>query len=335
MARGLALPFAAVALMALDASGQTALPRAPQVVVGVEGSSDVSFGRIADVAADGAGRVFVFDKYANRITVLRYDGGVSSALGRAGQGPGEFGDVSAMALSEAGRLYVADNGNSRVSVFDVSGEVVHYVSSFRTSAIVTDLCSIGDRLYLLTHTSPLIVTEVDQAGRVVNAFGAPEQPQGEMANEMGPGPHWRLSIGRLYCAPKQGIVIYASEMLPSVRAFSAEGDVLWRAAVPDFATVHLSVSRRLKRCCSYQPNRDTGTVSSIVGLAAVDGEYALVSVIENRPPDLNGTFHLYAFDIRTGNLLNAFPAESAVLWSAGDRFFGVRQDPVPSVVIYD
>lgn len=90
------------------------------------GSADeegpATFGSIADVAVDAAGRIYVLDGQAQEIRVFAPDGAHLRTIGRKGRGPGELADAVALRM-RPGRteFWVVDYGNARYARFDTAG----------------------------------------------------------------------------------------------------------------------------------------------------------------------------------------------------------------------
>ena len=101
-----------------------ATPLAEAARIGsVEADADAAFGFIADVAVDGAGRVYVADPTAAQILVFDAAGGLLRRIGRRGEGPGEFQAPIEMAVGSGDTLRVFDNALWRVASFDSAGTV--------------------------------------------------------------------------------------------------------------------------------------------------------------------------------------------------------------------
>jgi len=79
------------------------------------------FGRVADIALDRGGRVYVLDGMTAEIRVFASDGSYIRTIGGRGHGPGEFELATGMRLDPRDRLWVLNQGNQRYSVFDTSG----------------------------------------------------------------------------------------------------------------------------------------------------------------------------------------------------------------------
>ena len=89
-----------------------------------DGEGPTSFGRIADIAVDSRGRIYVLEGETQDIRVFDSTGKHVRTVGRKGHGPGEFDQAIGMRWDPAGRLWVVDQGNVRYTVVDTGGRVV-------------------------------------------------------------------------------------------------------------------------------------------------------------------------------------------------------------------
>lgn len=83
-----------------------------------------SFSRIADIAVDARGRIYVLEGEAQQIRLFDSAGRFVRTVGRKGHGPGEFDQAIGMRWDPTGRLWVVDQGNVRYTVVDTAGRVV-------------------------------------------------------------------------------------------------------------------------------------------------------------------------------------------------------------------
>ena len=92
----------------------------------LQGGEWDTFGRVGDVAFDGAGNLYVLDTQAARFSVVDLQGNLVRRFGRVGEGPGEFGGDAAPSINFAvlhdGRIAVYDPGRRHFVVFDSEGE---------------------------------------------------------------------------------------------------------------------------------------------------------------------------------------------------------------------
>ena len=88
-----------------------------------------SFARIASLAVDHEGRVWVLEGQAAELRVFDATGAHVRTVGRKGAGPGEFRQPLRVDLGPEGQLWVVDPLNARLSVFDSAGT---YLEGLRT-----------------------------------------------------------------------------------------------------------------------------------------------------------------------------------------------------------
>ena len=84
------------------------------------------------ITADGEGRLFISDEYANRVTVFDLDGNYQSSWGTTGSGEGQLDGPSGLAIGADGSVYVSDTHNNRVQKFTPSGVFLAYFGSHGT-----------------------------------------------------------------------------------------------------------------------------------------------------------------------------------------------------------
>ena len=87
----------------------------------VSGADWEQFGNVRGVGFDGAGRLYVFDNQADRVTVVGPDGEFLRAFGRSGEGPGEFRSPDGLAVMRDGRVVMADLGHRAYHIFGADG----------------------------------------------------------------------------------------------------------------------------------------------------------------------------------------------------------------------
>jgi hypothetical protein len=103
--------------------------------VGRIGAQDgpAAFGRIADVAVDALGRVWVADALQHQVRIFAENGTHVRSFGSKGGGPAEFNGVAGMDWDADGNLWILDAGNSRFAVYDTAARLLRTIP--RTATI--------------------------------------------------------------------------------------------------------------------------------------------------------------------------------------------------------
>ena len=97
------------------------------------------FGYIRSVAFDGAGNLFLFDRFMETqiVFVVGSDGRLVRQLGGPGEGPGEFGHAGAVAVFADGRVAVVDVGRRGYHIFAADGEFERLVRIAKPSGVTS------------------------------------------------------------------------------------------------------------------------------------------------------------------------------------------------------
>ena len=114
----------------LDSPDVTISPAVDTVyTVGVlDGEQWEMFGRIASVAFDVDGSLFILDNDAGHVVVLDPDGEFVRTISNKGEGPGELRFPSRLIMFRDGRVGVRDFGNQGIVLFNREGD---YLETFR------------------------------------------------------------------------------------------------------------------------------------------------------------------------------------------------------------
>lgn len=117
------VPTTAQEIITLPAEDRPLTPEFEELyrVGSVSGADWEQFGNVRRVGFDGAGRLYVFDNQADRVTVVGPDGEFLWAFGRSGEGPGEFRNADGLAVMRDGRAVLADAGHRAYHIFGADG----------------------------------------------------------------------------------------------------------------------------------------------------------------------------------------------------------------------
>lgn len=89
--------------------------------IGGMGDDAAAFGRVAAVAVDDRGVIWVADEMAAEVKRFGPDGQLLGVVGRRGEGPGEFQGISGIKRMPDGRMVVWDQHTGRFSYFSPEG----------------------------------------------------------------------------------------------------------------------------------------------------------------------------------------------------------------------
>ena len=119
----LAVPAHAQPVVRLPAADRALTGRPTQVfsVGRAEGRDTETFARVAQVAFDPAGNLYVLDQGRGRVVVFDRQGAFVRQFGRPGRGPGEFLAPMQLVVAPDGAVIVSDLGRRAYSVFGPDG----------------------------------------------------------------------------------------------------------------------------------------------------------------------------------------------------------------------
>lgn len=184
-----------------------------------------TFGQVTAVSALPGGFFAVLDGMETRVTLFGGDGEVLGVRGRRGRGPREFASPVALAVRGDGIL-VLDRGNLRIVELAMDADSIAWLSEIEVPIPnPTDMCTVGDRLFILGVARDRIVHELNRAGQITRSFGAAasDDPTGGSLT----------AAGALACS-HSGWIAVLTDVLNYVAVFSVEGNELWRGQIPEF-----------------------------------------------------------------------------------------------------
>lgn len=202
------------------------------------------FVRIAAIAVDDSGTIYVLDSEPGRVQVYDHDGTFLRSFGREGQGPGEVVMPNAIAVTDA-RVYVSDLGNRRTAMWTLNGD---FVSQKRASgrsfvqtltgtsggsvvALVRDRSGEGTRLLRLNVLGSGFEEEA-QIGEFEVIPGIAPLSADARASAFIEGllssANRNTQPATVFQATRDGVVFVSGRKDYIIDAFSLVGDQLWR-----------------------------------------------------------------------------------------------------------
>jgi DNA-binding beta-propeller fold protein YncE len=143
------------------------------------GEADWLFNQPADVAFGKNGEIYVADGYGNsRIVKFDRDGKYLKEWGKYGSAQGEFNLPHSVSVDAEGRVYVGDRENMRIQIFDADGK---FLKEWTGIGYPYGLLITPDQHVWMADGGFDRIVELDPAGKIVGAFGAPGHKPGEMA----------------------------------------------------------------------------------------------------------------------------------------------------------
>jgi hypothetical protein len=193
----------------------------------LEGSQDSVFGLVQD-ASVVRGMFYVLDARFNEVRVFDISGRFLERFGRPGRGPYEFIMPVAIASSPEGHVVVVDRAY-RFNVFELQNEQHVPKVQIRTPFSPTDVCLIGERIFLLgwNRQNDKMIHEYTLDGDTVQSFGEAYNTEYWVAQ-------LQLSRGVVGCDASSDTVILAFERIPLLYGFSSRGQIKWVRKIPDF-----------------------------------------------------------------------------------------------------
>lgn len=309
----------------------------PRIILGMlDGPEELVFGDIVDIDVDGTGNIFVLDRQLLEIRWFSPDGRYVDRAGGEGEGPGEFHAPRGLAVDSDGRVHVLDVRNARISMYDIADEgFVHLADTPGIRGY--DLCILKDRRYVLLPHEGRVVHQLGDDGTVVRSFAPlepldPETERGIPAADAA-RVRWSSNLGALHCDGESGTILLLSERLPVVRAFSANGDLLWRATLDDYHRVHWEPGRE-GRGVRMAPDPESGTAHTGQAITTDPGDRVIVTLHEGSLNDPEGHLEAVVLSIRDGEMLERTDLPMTVARIRAGHIFGYQQYPFPRVVVF-
>jgi hypothetical protein len=108
--------------------GESSWNLVPELVIGTtEGPEEETFGALAGLQVDDAGRIYIVDRQINELRIFGPDGAFVRSVGRTGDGPGEYRNANGLLWIADGTLAVIDQRGNRYTLLSAEGEYIRSV----------------------------------------------------------------------------------------------------------------------------------------------------------------------------------------------------------------
>ena len=212
------------------------------VVFGREDGEDYELlSRVADVATDGKGTIFILDAMpgtraaseAKTVHVIDAEANYLGSFGQTGDGPGEFRYPRFLMVADEGNTVLVAGSDQRVVVFKrTESGTFEFDKNLRTSTGASEACLMRGHFYVFRYESSSghVIHKYTMDGDYVTGFGTPYEYDNHSVVSFISDHAW------LSCNEDHGVVAISNWFIPVIRAYNEEGDQLWVVRVDGIRT---------------------------------------------------------------------------------------------------
>lgn len=284
-----------------------------------------TFGKIGDVIADERGHTYVLDTYFKKVDRFDESGMHLASVDKQGKGPGELDFPSALAFWGEANLYVFDPGNIRLLAFATDNGALNFIKQVRLAFPGGDMCTLGDRVFVMGLLEGHLVHELSSEGEVVASFGEPESGDAIIQEISG--------VGHLLCDEATATILTVPLSFPQVRAFSPSGEVRWAVELGDYHQIVYERSGggiRPRFDASGKAHGAVGVVSPGPGIALVQLEVHSAGA-PREETELDSRF----LSLATGTEIARRSDLPRVVYVKDSVAYASVEDPYPRVLVFD
>lgn len=266
--------------------------------LGAEESGPEVFGRVWDAAvASPSERLVVLDEIDQDIRVFDRSGRFIGQTGGIGDGPTEFRYANGIEVLGDGRLVVSSRGSAQLKVLAESESGWELEATVQLPAGPDDLCS--------TPSGRVFISGYKREGNtLVHEVAVAEGSENHDFADGYVADHWliedQLGSGRIACAEARGVVAFAYELLPWVRAFDLNaGRLLWSAGIEEFLPP--MVVSRVRPDGRHAVRRGrTEVEDGVAALHSVSSDHLLLQISRLHSDARRADVRSYLLDVATG-----------------------------------
>lgn len=308
----------------------------PRLTIGEEMQPGPAlFGFIVSVTADGDGHTYVLDRGDYTIRRFSPAGEHVATAGQRGRGPGDLEEPYSLWHDGDHTLYVVDRLNG-INVFDTDDSRITYRRRFLADRWPRAICRLGGRLIVAGYHNEHVVHAIDEGGQVRQSFGEPFQRDTmalleQVANSGSIPLACDEQAGRLYLTQGAG---------GHVRAYDAQGTLLWETALPGFLGSRVLRDRRGAVVVLFPKHiteaiRPIGPRHVIVQAHHKERRAHPSAIVPGRPRGMEIDLGIvtYVLDAETGHVITRQYAGPILMAAMGDELVGYDDDPFPRVFV--
>jgi hypothetical protein len=298
----------------------------------LDGNDRFEFGNIEDIAISEDGSyVFVLDRLKHRLTAISRNGAIIGSAGRDGGGPGEFRYPSAVIAGDSVAM-VFDAALGRMSSWVVRGNSLELKREVSSTVFLEtrDACALGGSIVLLRFSNGRILHQSLPDGTVLRSFGAPFSTG---SHAMMPA---ATTFGYVACDNRNRSVYVAGSLVPVVRRYRDNGDLLWETVVPG---IHPLVIRPVAGGIRQSPPEGRRYAQSVASLVPLGDSMVVVQFGDDGPGIATSR------DIVQVTTVVMSADDGSVLWhgttlpkldlARGNDVYSHPSDPFPQVRRYE
>jgi hypothetical protein len=202
----------------------------PRRVIGEElRESPALFGTIRGVAMDGQHHIYVLDASTHSVRRFGPSGEYIGGAGRSGRGPGDLSDPYSLWHDGDHTLYVVDRLNG-INLFDTQGRQMVFRRRFAEGRNAMAVCKVSGHLVAAGFHEGHILHALNDDGNVTTSFGNAFRPDTDAVVQRS------ANTGAVVLACDEvNRRLYVSQASQGrVRAYDADGSLLWESALPGF-----------------------------------------------------------------------------------------------------
>lgn len=307
--------------MVVEDSMATAVEPGDSLVALYEIGGEDSFGSIDGVLVVGESRLAVLDRTEFRVSLVSKTGEPLSNLGRAGRGPGEFFRPVAFERSPHGDILVLDQGLLRLTRMSVVSDSLRIESELRTPLQASDMCLMGERVFLLGSREGMLLHEIDAGGNVLRSFAESGEDPIDAA---------LATLGRISCSEEVGAIAYISQPTATLRIFSPQGRLLVSDSIPGYVQW---IWQRPNAATVRRKMPPEGFIHYVSSLSWFQDQVLIL--LARYADDGNSLREGRLYSVSQGTWRDLPRAWPDILALSGDTVYSRKADPYPVIQVYE